>query len=94
MQTVKVVITSPAEGRFRTHLPEGVADFADLEAAACHAEKMASALALDQARRAGADDPQVQVTREDDIVTDNIGGSIFVESRVTATAVGRPRLAR
>lgn len=93
MQTVKVVITSPAEGRFRTHLPDGVADFAELEAAARHAEKMAAALALDQARRAGADDPQVQVTREDDIVTDNVGGSIFVESRVTATAVGRPRLA-
>lgn len=94
MQTVNVVITSPADGRFRTHLPEGVADFTDLEAAAAHARQVAAALALDHARRAGAEDPQVQVTRADNIVTDAAGGSVFIESRITATAVGRPRLAQ
>lgn len=93
MQTVNVVITSPSDGRFRAHLPDGVADFFDLEAAAAHAAKVAGALAVDQARRAGADDPQVQVTRADNVVTDSNGGSVFIESRVAATAVGRPRLA-
>lgn len=94
MQTVNVVITAPSEGRFRAHLPDGIADFSELEAAAAHAEKIAGGLALDQALRAGADDPQVQVDRADDVVTDSGGGRVFIESRITATAVGRPRLAR
>lgn len=94
MQTVHVVITQPSEGRFRAHLPDGVADFSDLEAAAAHAETVAGELAFEQARRAGADDPKVQVTRADNVVTDSGGGRVFIESRITATAVGRPRLAR
>jgi N-methylhydantoinase A/oxoprolinase/acetone carboxylase beta subunit len=94
MQRVDVVITSPADGRFRAHLPDGVADFLELEAAAAHAQQVAAAAALDQARRAGAEDPQVQVTRDDTIVTDRGGGSVFIESKISATAIGRPRLAR
>lgn len=94
MQTVAALITSPADGRFRVHLPSGVADFIELEAAASHAEIHTTLLALDQARRAGADDPQIQVTRDDTIVTDRAGGSVFIESKITAVAVGRPRLAR
>lgn len=94
MQTVSALITSPADGRFRVHLPSGVADFVELEAAATHAGTHAAALALEHARRAGAEDPQVQVTRADNIVTDSAGGSVFIESKIVATAVGRPRLAR
>ncbi len=94
MQRVTALITSPADGRFRVHLPFGVADFVDLEAAASHAEAEIARLVLEQAHRAGADDPQVQVTRDDNIVTDGGGGSVFIESRIVATAVGRPRLAR
>src|SRR3546814_16589969 len=94
MQTVTALITSPADGRFRVHLPSGVADFIDLEAAAAHAETHVTLLALDQARRAGADDPQIQVTRDDTIITERGGGSVFIESKITAVAVGRPRLAR
>jgi N-methylhydantoinase A/oxoprolinase/acetone carboxylase beta subunit len=93
MQTVNVVITSPSEGRFRAHLPDGVVDFFELESAAAHAEKVAGRLALEQARRAGADDPQVDVTRADNVVTDRGGGRVFIESKIAATAVGRPRLA-
>src|SRR3546814_9502060 len=80
--------------RFRVHLPSGVADFIDLEAAASHAETHATLLALDQARRAGADEPQIQVTRDDTIITERGGGSVFIDSKITAVAVGRPRLAR
>lgn len=94
MQTVLALITSPSDGRFRVHLPSGVADFFELEKAAAHAETHATLLALDQARRAGAEDPQVQLTRDDKIVTERGGGSVFIESRIVATAVGRPRLAQ
>jgi hypothetical protein len=75
------------------HLPSGIADFVELEAAAARAVADVTAAALDQARRAGAEDPQVQVTRADNVVTDSGGGRVFIESRIVATAVGRPRLA-
>jgi N-methylhydantoinase A/oxoprolinase/acetone carboxylase beta subunit len=94
MQTVTALITSPSDGRYRVHLPAGIADFVELEAAAARAIAEVSATALDQARRAGAEDPQVQVSRADNIITDSGGGRVFIESRIVATAVGRPRLAR
>src|SRR3546814_2796519 len=39
MQTVIALITSPADGRFRVHLPSGVADFIELETAASQDRK-------------------------------------------------------
>jgi N-methylhydantoinase A/oxoprolinase/acetone carboxylase beta subunit len=93
LQRVELLISQPIEGRFRVHLPDGVADFSPLEAAV----ERATAAATEQARRlaheAGAADPEIKIEREDKTVPTGAGMILFIESRIRATAFGRPRLA-
>lgn len=91
-QRVPILITSPAEGLFRVHGLEGVEDFRDLESAAAHATALARDEATSRARQAGAVAIRVEDSREDKVAT--VAGSfeVFIESRITATAYGRPRL--
>jgi N-methylhydantoinase A/oxoprolinase/acetone carboxylase beta subunit len=86
------LVTSPAEGRFAVHLPEGVEVFADRDAALARMEAALRAEAEDRARRAGAEDLRVTVTRE--LREAEIEGRpMFIEATLTATATGRPRVA-
>jgi N-methylhydantoinase A/oxoprolinase/acetone carboxylase beta subunit len=93
VQTVEALITQPSEGRFRLHLPSAVEDFSDLAAAAARATTAVEAQALAQAERAGAGEVQLSVSRKDKAVRERGGFEIFIESRITATAFGRPRAA-
>lgn len=93
MQRVEALITPPAEGLFRVHLPSGNLDFTDLEAAAAHATAEAGRIAAAQAVAAGAEQPELSSERKDSIV-EGSGARLFVESRVAVTAFGRPRVAR
>jgi N-methylhydantoinase A/oxoprolinase/acetone carboxylase beta subunit len=88
------VLVSPQEAgeTFRVHLDAGVKDFEDLEAACGFAVEHARALAGELADRAGASDIQVQVNRNDRTAVAG-GDEFFLESRIEATAIGRPRLA-
>lgn len=92
-QTDSVLITQPEEGRFRLHTAFGAEDFRSLEDAADRAERLAREGAMRKARDAGAAELRVDLKREDKTAT--VAGSyeIFVESTVTATAYGRPRIA-
>jgi N-methylhydantoinase A/oxoprolinase/acetone carboxylase beta subunit len=93
MQTVNALIKPlDDDSGFRVHLPIGIHDFHDLEEAAAYAIKEASLLAQAQAQRAGAVNVQVQTRREDHIIRLQ-SEDIYFGSEVTATAVGRPRLA-
>ncbi len=93
MQTVNVLIKPlDDDSGFRVHLPIGIHDFHDLEAAAAYAMEEASLLARAQAQRAGAVNVQVQTQRDDHIIRLQ-SEDIYFGSEVTATAVGRPRLA-
>jgi hypothetical protein len=91
-QTVRVLITPVGEQSFRVHLPTGICDYGDLEAAASLATHLASQLAEEQARRAGASGIQLQTERHDRIHRSS-RGEVFLETQITATAIGRPRLA-
>jgi Hydantoinase/oxoprolinase. len=93
VQTVEALITQPSEGRFRLHLPSAVEDFTDLVSAAARATAAVEAEATAQARRAGAGEVQLSVTRKDNVVKERGGFEIFIESKIIATAFGRPRLA-
>lgn len=93
MQRVSLLITAPREGQFRLHLTEGTSDFTDLEHAAEAAEAEAGRLAETRAREAGAGDIVVRVERRDRIAPGADGMDNFIESRITARAAGRPRLA-
>ena len=91
-ETVVVTITTPREDRFRLHGVEGVRDFAKLEDAAAEAEAQARSAAHARALAAGAATVEVAVDRKDTVVS-NFGADLFIESTITATATGRPRLA-
>ena len=88
------VLVSPQEAgeMFRVHMDEGVRDFEDLEEACGFAVEHARRLARELADQAGASDIQVHVDRNDRTAIAG-GDEFFLESRVEATAVGRPRLA-
>lgn len=92
-QRHSILISSPAEGRYRTHLPEGVRDFSDLEEAAAVALEVAQDEARKSALAAGASAIEVKSVRNDRIVTHGDGVTkIFIDSTIVATAKGRPRL--
>lgn len=95
VQTVRILIRPMDWGKaYRVHLPFEVRDFSRLEDAATCAQEVARQLAQDQARRAGANTAQVYVERRDRIARGGGGRieEIYLETEVTATAVGRPRL--
>jgi N-methylhydantoinase A/oxoprolinase/acetone carboxylase beta subunit len=93
MQTVRVLV-APLEGEtgFRVHLPQEVHDFTELEEAAEYALGQAVLLAQASAQRAGAGTVQVRSSRRDHTIEVS-GDLLFLESEVSATAAGRPRLA-
>ncbi len=93
IQRQRLLITQTADGLYRVHLPDGTKDFLTLEEAATLASAVARAKATALAREAGAEEAVVEVERADSIVPDRGGQPTFLESVVTATAVGRPRLA-
>ena len=92
-QRVKILVTAPGENCYRVHLPEGLRDFDDREAALALARETARDMARDQAITAGALAPETEL-EETERAAEVFGGDpIFVEAEVIATAVGRPRLA-
>ena len=94
MQTVRALITlvDSEQETFRVHLPTGISDYDSLDAAADYALAQTSALAEQNARRAGAVQVQVATQRQDQVV-DVRGQQIFLGCEISATATGRPRLA-
>jgi N-methylhydantoinase A/oxoprolinase/acetone carboxylase beta subunit len=90
-ETVVVTITAPREDRFRVHSSRGVFDFDTLEKAAAHATQEAQSAARHRALAAGAAIAEVKVERKDTVIR-NFGADLFIESTITATATGRPRL--
>lgn len=86
-------VTSPAEGRFTAHLPQGVEVFSDRDTALAALESALIDDASARARRAGAVDLHLSTTseiREADIE----GRNMFIEAVLSVTASGRPRVAR
>jgi N-methylhydantoinase A/oxoprolinase/acetone carboxylase beta subunit len=87
------LVSSPGEGRFTAHLPEGLTVFSDRDTALAALEAALVADATLRARTAGAADVTVTVTR--DIREAEVEGrAMFIEATVSATASGRPRVAR
>lgn len=93
-QSVRVLVSSPSSGRFRVHAGAEVEDFSEYDASLARARNRAAALAREKARAAGADDVHVE-TEQHDLRAPGTGGEeIFIETSVTATAIGRPALGR
>ena len=94
LQSVRVLISAPSSGCFRIHAGEQIEDFSEYGASLARARSLAKSLAREKARGAGADDVHVE-TEQHDLRAPGVGGEeIFIETSVTATAIGRPHLAR
>jgi N-methylhydantoinase A/oxoprolinase/acetone carboxylase beta subunit len=86
------LVTSPGEGRFTIHLPEGLTSYNERDSALDALEAALTADATTRARAAGAEDLRLTATR--DIREAEVEGrSMFIEATVTVTASGRPRVA-
>ena len=86
------LVTSPGEGRFTAHLPDGLKIYPDRDQALAAIEEALRAEAGARARTAGAADLRLSVTR--DIREAEVEGrTMFIEATVTVTAAGRPRVA-
>jgi N-methylhydantoinase A/oxoprolinase/acetone carboxylase beta subunit len=92
-QRASATLTSPSEGRFIAHLPDGPQQFSDRDTALATVEATLTADVSQRAQMAGAADLRIEVAR--DIREAEIEGRLmFVEARLTVTASGRPRVAR
>ncbi|PZQ96571.1 MAG: hydantoinase [Cereibacter sphaeroides] len=86
------IVTSPGEGRFTAHLPEGLVVFASRDEALSALEGALAAEASTRAKKAGADDLSLSVDRQiREAVVE--GQPMFIEATVSVTASGRPRVA-
>ncbi|MEN3150970.1 hydantoinase/oxoprolinase family protein [Neorhizobium sp. IRAMC:178] len=90
--SVTVVVTSPEEGRFIGSGAGGRISVAGEAEALTIARERAITAALAQAKADGAGDAIVTVSEELD-APEIEGSRKFVEARITAVAVGRPRIA-
>ncbi len=89
-ESVDILINQPAFKLYRVHDPAGTKDYSDLAEATSHAERVARALALALALRAGAEDPAVRVSRTEQRAHMGTGGDYVAELTIRATATGRP----
>ena len=85
-------VTSPSEGKYRVHFPDGPQDFADEDSALDGLELALRRDAEHEAKQAGAEDIQITVSR--DIRKAGVEArEVFVEATLTVEAAGRPRVA-
>lgn len=95
VQTVRLLIR-PRDGgnAYRVHLPFGVRDFQQLADAVAYAKDTAHRLAWEHAHRAGASAVQVYTEQHDRtaLIGSEYADELYIETEVTATAVGRPQL--
>jgi N-methylhydantoinase A/oxoprolinase/acetone carboxylase beta subunit len=91
-QRASAIVTQPSVGRFTAHLPQGLQNFSDRDAALAATEAALIAEASTRARAAGAEDLHITTARQ--IREAEVEGSpMFIEASLTATASGRPRVA-
>ena len=91
-QRAQGLVSSPGEGRFTAHLPDGLQTFTSRDSALEALETALVAEATARAQAAGAADLRVTATR--DIREAQVEGNpMFIEATVTVTASGRPRVA-
>ena len=93
VQQLRVTIRPLDDGQhFRLHLPRGVRDFATVEAGVAYARQVVPEQLKTLARQAGAEQIEVQTTREDWNVPVSAGWGtyIYLGTELTFTAAGRP----
>ncbi|NRB36044.1 MAG: hydantoinase/oxoprolinase family protein, partial [Rhodobacteraceae bacterium] len=84
-------VTSPSEGKYRAHMPNGPEDFAEAEAAMAHLESYLTESARSEVLAAGAEDITLKTERAMR-KAEIEAREVFVEAELVVTASGRPRI--
>jgi N-methylhydantoinase A/oxoprolinase/acetone carboxylase beta subunit len=92
IQRAEVTVTQPQHGHFVVHSDREPLHHEDLQQALADARRIAGEKARSLAQQAGAADIELHIHSADNHVRHDIDGELFLESRVTATATGRPAL--
>jgi N-methylhydantoinase A/oxoprolinase/acetone carboxylase beta subunit len=90
VQRAHVTITQPLHGQFIVHSDQEPIRFSDLEEATEMANAMATEKVRLMARAAGAGEMEVRLSQERNHIHHDLDGDLFLETRITATATGRP----
>ena len=92
VQRASVLVTQPLHGQFIVHGDRGPIHFSSLDEAVSTAEEIVRARVGQLAREAGADSVEIRLNSEDKHIHHDVDGDLFLETRITATATGRPRI--
>lgn len=90
VQRAQVTVTQPVYGRFIVHSDREPIHFSDLEEALKTAESIAEKKVRELGLAAGAASVEVRLHSEENHIHHDVDGDLFLETRVTATAIGRP----
>jgi len=92
VQRANVTVTQPLFGQFIVHGDAAPQDFSSLEAAVAVAADIAREKAMAMALAAGADVMEIELGSDENHVHHDLDGDLFLETCITATATGRPRI--
>ncbi len=87
----EVILRRQPDETYRAFAPDGRYDFPDLASATASAVKKATALAVEEARRAGAGEIELDEHVDDFTIADPAGNPAVLERKVTVRAYGRPQ---
>jgi N-methylhydantoinase A/oxoprolinase/acetone carboxylase beta subunit len=90
VQRTHVTVTQPVHGTFIVHGDQGPQSFNDLGSALTRAEELAMEKVRVLCSSAGAGTMEVRISRDENHVHHDLDGDLFLETRITATATGRP----
>jgi len=90
VQRAHVTITQPLHGQFIVHGDREPIRFNNLEEATEKANTMVTEKVRLMTRAAGASEMEVRLSQEENHIHHDLDGDLFLETRITATATGRP----
>lgn len=89
VETINLVIRPGSKGGFIIHAPWGMEGFIKLEDAENYALEKTKALILENVYRSGARTPEVVIEKEE-VNVDTPRGTVYIETRFSLSAIGRP----
>jgi len=90
LRTIDMLITSPAEGLYRLHSPEGISDYPDRQQATDVACEIGNRLAMAAAEAAGARDIELEQSIHHEVARAADGTETYIEGRISVAATGEP----
>lgn len=92
VQRAHVIVTQPLHGTFVVHSDQEPEYFGKLDEAIASAENKATEKVRHMAQAAGAGAMEILLSSDENHIHHDVDGDLFLETKITATATGRPRI--